>query len=80
MVTKVQKWGNSLGIRIPKSLAEDARVEAGSSVDISLADGQLVIKPVRSRKYELKRLLSKVTKDNVHREISSGDPQGKEAW
>ena len=44
------------------------------------ADGQLVIKPVQSSRYELKRLLSKVTKDNVHREISSGDPQGKEAW
>ena len=80
MVTKVQKWGNSLGIRIPKSFAEEARVEAGSTVDISVVDGQLVIKPVQSSKYELKRLLSKVTKDNVHREISSGGPQGKEAW
>ena len=80
MVTKVQKWGNSLGIRIPKSLAEDARVETGSMVDISLVDGQLVIKPIQSSKYQLKRLLSQVTKDNVHREISSGDPQGKEAW
>ena len=80
MLTRVQKWGNSLGLRIPKSFAEEVSVEAGSTVDLSVADGELRIRPVRPKEYELKELLSEVREDNLHAEITTGDPRGRESW
>ena len=59
MLTKVQKWGNSLGLRIPKSFASEAQVEAGSTVDISVKDGGLVVRPALRPPYALSELLSK---------------------
>jgi len=80
MNTRIQKWGNSLGLRIPKSLAEEAGVEAGSEVELSVKDGQLVVTPTRRRKYRLRDLLRKVTPENVHDEIDTGGPVGREGW
>lgn len=80
MLTKVRKWGNSLGLRIPKSFAEEAAVEEGSTVDLSVTKGQLVIRPVRRQKYELRDLMAKVNKGNLHAEITTGEPQGRESW
>ncbi len=80
MRTKIQKWGNSLALRIPKSFAEETGVKAGCTVDLSVADGQLVVSPVRSKRFRLHELLSKVTKENLHAEISTGEPTGREAW
>ena len=80
MLTKVQKWGNSLGLRIPKSFAEEASVEEGSAVDLSVSNGQIVIRPVRREKYHLDELLAMVTEENVHSEVSTGEPQGREVW
>jgi antitoxin MazE len=80
MQTKVQKWGNSLGLRIPKSFAEQAGVEAGSEVDLSVEDGELIVRPRRQPRYELKDLLRSVTAKNVHKEVETGDPVGREAW
>ena len=80
MVTKIQKWGNSLGLRIPKSFAKEAGVEEGSAVDISIQDGSLVIKTVRPLRYELAGLLSEIREDNLHNEISTDQPVGREAW
>ena len=80
MQTKIQKWGNSLGLRIPKSFAAEARVDAGSTVDLSVEDGDLVVKPVRRLRYELRDLLRSINSRNVHREIETGDPVGREAW
>jgi antitoxin MazE len=80
MVTKIQKWGNSLGMRIPKSFAKEAAIEEGSSVDISLEGDSLVIRPVRAAQYRLSELLSRVTEENRHEEISTGDTVGREMW
>lgn len=80
MQTKVQKWGNSLGLRIPKSFAEQAGVEAGSDVDLSVEDGELIVRPRRQPRYELKDLLRSVTAKNLHKEVETGDPVGREAW
>jgi len=79
MQTKVQMWGNSLGIRIPRSFAADARVKAGSTVDISVEKGSLRIRPVRPR-YSLRGLLGKVTSRNLHGEVATGAPVGHETW
>ena len=80
MQTKVQKWGNSLGLRIPKSFAEEAGVEAGSEVDLSVEDGELIIRPRRVPRYDLKDLLRGVTAKNVHKEVETGEPVGREIW
>lgn len=81
MLTKVQKWGNSLGLRIPKSFALEAAVHDGSTVDLTVSAGQLIIRPVEPRKgYELSTLLDQVTEENLHGEISTGEPQGAESW
>ncbi len=80
MKTKVQKWGNSLGLRIPRSFAAEAQVEAGSIVNISVENGSLLIRPVHQRKYSLSDLLKKVTSRNLHGEVQTGEPVGREAW
>jgi antitoxin MazE len=80
MVTKIKKWGNSLGLRIPKSFAEEAGVKDGSDVDISLEEDRIVIRPLQRERYHLSNLLSQVRDDNLHDEISTGDAVGREAW
>jgi antitoxin MazE len=80
MQTKVQRWGNSLGLRIPKSFAEQAGVEAGSDVDLSVEEGDLIVRPRRAPRYELQDLLRGVTADNIHEQIETGQPVGREAW
>lgn len=80
MVTKIQKWGNSLGLRIPKAFAQEMGVEEGSSVDIILEEDRIIIRPKGKDKYKLSDLLSQVRKDNLHEEISTGDMLGHEAW
>ncbi|OGL15345.1 MAG: multidrug transporter MatE, partial [Candidatus Rokubacteria bacterium RIFCSPLOWO2_12_FULL_71_22] len=62
MQTRIQKWGNSLGLRIPRSLALEARVEEGATVDLSVENGRLLVRPVRVRTYSLRRLLGEVTR------------------
>jgi antitoxin MazE len=74
---QVQKWGNSLGIRIPKSLAMKVGIEEGTEVDLDIEEGHLVIKP---KSTTLDELLSQITTDNVHTEIPTGEPQGRETW
>ena len=80
MQTKVQKWGNSLGLRIPKSFAEQAGVEAGSEVDLSVEAGELFVRLRRVPKYDLKDLLRSVTAKNIHKEVDTGGPVGREVW
>lgn len=80
MLTKVRKWGNSLGLRIPKAFAEEVSVEEGSTVDLSVADGQLLVRAVRRQRFELGDLLAEVSEENLHAEISTGEPRGRESW
>jgi antitoxin MazE len=80
MQTKIQRWGNSLGLRIPRSFAEEAGVEAGSQVDLSVRDGDLVVRTTKRRKYRLSELLKKVTIKNLHGEVDAGGPVGREVW
>ena len=80
MTSKILKWGNSLGLRIPKSFAKEAGIKEGSAVDISLEGDRLIIRAVRTSKYELSVLLSQVKKDNLYGEISTGEAIGRETW
>ena len=80
MKTKVVKWGNSLGLRIPKSFAEEVQVAEGSTVDLSIEDGRLVIRVATQPEYSLDELLGGITETNLHSEVDSGDPVGGEEW
>ena len=80
MKTRIQKWGNSLALRIPKSFATEAGIEQDSSVELSLEKGKLIIVSSQRPKFTLKQLLSQVGKDNLHQEIQTGPPIGKEVW
>ncbi|MDL1978405.1 MAG: AbrB/MazE/SpoVT family DNA-binding domain-containing protein [Deltaproteobacteria bacterium] len=80
MRTKVQKWGNSLAIRIPKLFAQNIRLRNNDSVELLLKKGKLIISPITDKEYTLEELLSGVTVDNVHNEIDMGKPVGKEVW
>ena len=80
MQTKIQKWGNSLGLRIPRSFAAEAQVEEGATVDLSVENGQLLVRRLRPRKYSLNALLRKVTRRNRHGEAATGRAVGREVW
>ena len=80
MVIKILKWGNSLGLRIPKTIAKEVGVEEGSAIDISIEGDHLVIRPVRPAKYCLSEMLSQVREDNIHEEITTGDAVGREVY
>ena len=79
MKTRVQKWGNSLAVRIPAAFASELGLEPDKAVEISLEDGQLVIG--RSEEdYTLEALLSQVTEQNLHSETDTGAAVGNEVW
>ena len=79
METHIQKWGNSLALRIPKALAAEGHLEQGTPVEIKVENGAVVIRPKRKRK-DLQELLAQVTPENIHPEIDFGPPVGKEVW
>lgn len=81
MQARVQKWGNSLAIRLPKALADEAQVGVDSPVEPLVRDHEIVLRPVRPEKrYQLDALLAGVTAENLHAEDDFGGPQGQEAW
>ena len=80
MQTKIQKWGNSLGLRIPKSFAAEAHVREGSPVDLSVEGGKLLVRPLRNRTYSLRALVRKISIQNLHGEVPTGEAMGREIW
>ena len=80
MRRRVQKWGNSLALRIPKSFADEIGLAENSSIQIVIKQGTLVITPDREPEWRLQDLLEKVTEDNIHREWETGPPKGYETW
>lgn len=80
MKTKVQRWGNSLAIRIPKTFSVEVGLEEGATVDLLLVEEGLLIAPTTERAYSLEDLLAGVTEANRHIEIDTGPAQGVEAW
>ena len=80
MKTKVQRWGNSLALRIPKSFAAETQLEPDTEVDLSLVQGKLVITPIVESDDSLERLLEGVTEENIHAEADKGASVGNEAW
>lgn len=80
MKTTVQKWGNSLAIRVPKSIAVQVGFKAQDDLEIKVQDGNVVLKPQLRRVYRLEDLVKRITPKNLHREIDTGSPIGREIW
>jgi antitoxin MazE len=79
MKVRIQRWGNSLGLRIPRTFAKEIGLEPDNEVDLSLVDGKIVVTPMTTA-HTLEALLANVTEDNLHGEISAGAPVGGEVW
>jgi len=78
MEAVIKKWGNSLGIRIPNVIVRELSLKDGSCVDINDTGKEIVIKPIQKNK--LSEMLSKINEKNLHAEIETGEPVGKETW
>jgi antitoxin MazE len=76
---RVSRWGNSLAVRIPRTMADQAHLEEGQEVEVTMVDGYLTIRP-QPRAYTLDELLAKVTLENRHDEVDWGKPEGDEIW
>ncbi len=80
MKRRIQKWGNSLALRIPRSFAEEVGIEKETPVEIVLADGRLVITPLTGTEPTIEQLLDGITPDNLHHEVDAAAATGNEAW
>ena len=82
MLTKVQKWGNSQGLRLSKQVLEDARICVGDEVDVAVQDGIIVVAPAKRVRgtRDLRELVARIPKDYAPKEVEWGGPVGREAW
>jgi antitoxin MazE len=82
MVTKVQKWGNSQGLRFSKAILDEAKIGVGDEVKVLVRRGRIIVEPVSKvrRKLDIKKLVSKIPKNYRAEEIDWGPPLGREAW
>ncbi|MBI4599351.1 AbrB/MazE/SpoVT family DNA-binding domain-containing protein, partial [Candidatus Uhrbacteria bacterium] len=80
MIQKIDRWGNSLGVRLPKQLTKQLSLSEGSAVVVTLEKNALMLRPQKRKDETLKQLLERITSDNLHDEVCWGEPQGKEIW
>ncbi|MDR3496160.1 MAG: AbrB/MazE/SpoVT family DNA-binding domain-containing protein [Ancalomicrobiaceae bacterium] len=80
MQVQVKKWGNSASLRLPSAVMRAANLKIDQLVDIREEDGRIVIEPVRRPEESLDALIAGITADNMHGEVSTGQPVGAEVW
>jgi antitoxin MazE len=82
MVTKVQKWGNSQGLRLAKQVLEETHISIGDPVDVSTRDGVIVIAPIKRirGRLSLRELVSRIPRNYRPQEVEWGEPVGSEVW
>lgn len=79
MKSAVQKWGNSLAVRIPANYAKDVRISEGSPVEMTVEDNRIVIIP-ETKGGRLEEMLSLIDESNLHGETDTGGKVGNEIW
>jgi len=79
MKTKIQKWGNSLGVRLPKNITEQKALREGAGVSVVIKNNQIVIEPIEED-VSLETLLCTVSENNLHKETEWSDVRGNEIW
>jgi antitoxin MazE len=80
MKTMVQRWGNSLVLRIPKTFAEEISVREGDEVEMNVTKRRLVVAPRSPRDYHLADLVAEIRPGNLHKSVVTGEPWGNEVW
>ena len=82
MLAKIQKWGNSQGLRIAKNLLTDVRLAVGDEVDISVKEGIMIVTPAKRihGRHSIEDLAAKISEDYQPSEVDWGEPAGKEVW
>jgi antitoxin MazE len=80
MKVQVQKWGNSLALRIPKSFAIESNIGQGSTVEVSLENGRIIVFPIAEPEFSLDEMLAQITPENLHGEVDTGSSVGQETW
>ena len=80
MRARVQKWGNSLALRIPRSFAEEAGIIEGGAIEMSLDNGVILVRAAQEKRWRLDDLVAEITDENLHDEWDSGTAAGGEAW
>jgi antitoxin MazE len=80
MRTRIQKWGNSLALRIPRPFAEESNLHEDSAVDVTVRNGRLVVVSIDEPALSLKSLVEQITAENRHAEVETGEPVGREVW
>ena len=82
MITKIQKWGNSQGLRLSKALLSDAAIEVGDAVDVAVHEGAVIVTPVRRVRggHDLRALIRRIPKGYKPGEQDWGSPVGREVW
>ena len=80
MKVQIQKWGNSLALRIPKSFAVESKIGQGSTVEVSLEKGRIIVFPIAEPEFSLDEMLAQITPENLHGEIGTGNSVGRESW
>lgn len=80
MSTAVQKWGNSIAVRLPKAVAEATALREGSPVTVEAKDGRILVTPIRKSVYRLEDLVRGISKKNRHRLVEAGSSRGGEVW
>ena len=82
VITKIQKWGNSQGLRLSRNLLSDADIAVGDEVDVAVRKGTLIVRPVRRvrRGHDLRKLVGRIPKAYKPRELDWGPPVGQEVW
>ena len=78
MTVPMKKWGNSLALRIPKDIATTLSIEYDTKMELSIVDGALVLRPLKSSRLE--HLVSQINSSNLHNEIETGESVGYEEW
>ena len=82
VLTRIQKWGNSQGVRVPSKLMKAARIEVGDEVDVTVDGERLILEPSRRirGKYRLEDLVARLPEDYQPEEVDWGPPVGREVW
>ncbi len=78
MTATIQKWGNSLALRLPKAMATDANIAEGTQVELVRTDEGLLLKATKKPRYRLSALLAGISRKNLHQETDWGQPVGRE--
>ena len=79
-LAQIKKWGNSLGLRIPKTTLDQLGIQENDEILVEIGENKIILTPVKKHSYNLTELVSKINNSNLHNEVTTGDQVGSEIW